>query len=120
MSVAIVQYEHHFLVGHATVEVLQPFQKNDMCHPFFAILPVLASKICAVDIFEAYGIGVLADYPKRKLVHAVTVALDNHNDPLLVLLMYFELPSCKGVVCLPFRPYFRYPSIRMVSMFTPS
>ena len=35
-------------------------------------------------------------------MRAVTVAAHNNNDPLLVLLTAFELPSCKGVVCLSF------------------
>ena len=99
MSVAIVQDEKHFPVGHATVKVLQPFQKNDLRHPCFDVVLILASEICAVDIFEASGIGVLADYPERKLVCVVTIAVDNHNDPLLVLLTAFEL---QGSCCLPF------------------
>ncbi|TPX49913.1 hypothetical protein SeMB42_g01490 [Synchytrium endobioticum] len=85
MSGAIVENEQHLPVGHAEVEVLQPFQEDVLRHPSFGVRAILASKVCPVDVLKAPEIGVLANDPEGNLVATIAVAADSDRDPFLVL-----------------------------------
>lgn len=53
-----------------------------------------------VDIFEAPRIGKLPDDLEWKLVAAIIIAADRHNDALLVLLQVLYLPCGKRILRL--------------------
>ena len=68
MSAAGVQNEHHGAIIHATFKVLEPLIEDLLRHLRLSVVSILASHASAQDIFEISGVGVLPDYPERKLV----------------------------------------------------
>jgi len=76
----------------------EPLQKNFSRHPNVGVVPVLAPKCVLVYVLETAQVLILSNDPKREPVAPISIAAYGESDPLLVLLMTFELLACKRVI----------------------
>ena len=61
VCITVVQDQQHLAVCHPPIEVPQPLQEDDACHPGLLVAAILTAKVLEIDMVEAARSGDLVN-----------------------------------------------------------